>query len=117
MEQKRHSLSIGRLAALTHCNIETIRYYEKIELLSQPLRTQGGHRLYDETSQEQLVLICQARSLGFQIAEIRDLLCLVGGHYPADESAERATEYVSAIRLKIRALRSLQHSLEAIAFE
>ncbi len=41
-------LSIGALSKATGCNIETIRYYERIGLLPEPPRTEGGHRQYGE---------------------------------------------------------------------
>jgi hypothetical protein len=38
-------LSIGALSRLTAVNIETIRYYERIQLIRRPPRTRGGHRV------------------------------------------------------------------------
>ena len=43
MSQK---LSIGKLSEQTGVHIETIRYYEKIDLLPKPCRSAGGHRIY-----------------------------------------------------------------------
>ena len=37
-------LTRGALAVRTSCNIETIRYYERVGLLPPP-RSAGGHRL------------------------------------------------------------------------
>lgn len=37
-------LGIGALASQTGVNIETIRYYEKVDLMQKPPRTRGGHR-------------------------------------------------------------------------
>jgi MerR family mercuric resistance operon transcriptional regulator len=39
---------IGKLAADTGVNIETIRYYERVGLLAAPPRTRGGYRVYGE---------------------------------------------------------------------
>jgi len=36
-----HLLAIGPLSQRTGCNIETIRYYERIGLLSAPARSAG----------------------------------------------------------------------------
>ncbi|MBV9111883.1 MAG: MerR family DNA-binding transcriptional regulator, partial [Hyphomicrobiales bacterium] len=38
-------LTRGKLAARSGCNIETIRYYERIGILPPPPRSEGGHRL------------------------------------------------------------------------
>ncbi|MDQ7811408.1 MerR family DNA-binding transcriptional regulator, partial [Brevundimonas sp.] len=39
----------GQLAARTDCNLETVRYYEKIGLLREPPRSANNYRVYDET--------------------------------------------------------------------
>src|ERR1700758_1530971 len=39
-------LAIGELSRRTQCNIETIRYYERIGLLPKPRRTGGRYRRY-----------------------------------------------------------------------
>ena len=39
---------IGALSKRTGCNIETIRYYERIGLMPPPTWSEGGHRLYGE---------------------------------------------------------------------
>ncbi len=67
-------LSIGALARLTSVNIETIRYYEKIELMRPPPRTRGGHRTYERENVDRLRFFRRARGLGFGIEEIRTLL-------------------------------------------
>ena len=75
-------LSRGELAARTGCNIETIRYYEQIDLLPPPPRSQGGHRLYGQDLLKRLNFVRRSRDLGFTLEEIRELLRLVdGGKY------------------------------------
>ncbi|CAB1056956.1 Transcriptional regulator, MerR family [Olavius sp. associated proteobacterium Delta 1] len=39
-------LSIGELARQANVNIETIRYYERRGLISEPPRNKSGHRRY-----------------------------------------------------------------------
>ncbi len=41
-------LTIGELSRRTGVNIETIRYFEKVGLISSPPRTEGGHRIYEQ---------------------------------------------------------------------
>ena len=45
------NFTIGSLSKKTDVNIETIRYYEKIGVMPQPQRSEGGNRLYDTTGQ------------------------------------------------------------------
>src|SRR5215470_13178632 len=75
----RRPLTRGALAARTGCNIETIRYYERVGLLPPPPRSAGGHRLYGEGLIRRLNFVRRSRDLGFSVEEIRELLLLVDG--------------------------------------
>ena len=80
------ALTRGALSKRTGCNIETIRYYEKIALMPDPPRSAGGHRIYGEDLVKRLTSIRRARELGFTIEEVRGLLGLVdGGDYSCAE--------------------------------
>jgi DNA-binding transcriptional MerR regulator/predicted Zn-dependent protease len=67
---------IGALSAATGCKVETIRYYERIELMPAPPRTAGGQRIYTDEHVSRLAFIRHARDLGFNIDTIRKLLKL-----------------------------------------
>ncbi len=69
-------LAIGTLSKRTGCNIETIRYYERVRLLPTPARSAGGYRLYGTDHLKRLTFIRRARALGFSIDEVRTLLKL-----------------------------------------
>jgi MerR family mercuric resistance operon transcriptional regulator len=64
-KQKSEPMLIGKLAAETGVNIETIRYYERVGLIPAPPRTTGGHRAYDEQHAQRLAFIRRGRELGF----------------------------------------------------
>ncbi|SFG52419.1 MerR family transcriptional regulator [Neptunomonas qingdaonensis] len=115
MMKEDKTLSIGGLSKLTGCNIETIRYYEKIALLPAPLRTQGGHRLYSNSLQKRLIFICKARGLGFTLEEVRNLLELINGDYSCDEVKHLVLEHLNVVKTKIDELARLQSSLELMA--
>lgn len=67
-------LSSGELAREAGVNSETLRYYERRNLLPRPARTASGHRRYDPDAVALLRLIRRAQGLGFTLAEIRELL-------------------------------------------
>ena len=69
-------IQIGELSRRTGCNIETIRYYERIALLPAPVRSAGRYRVYDTADVRRLAFIRRARELGFTLDEIRTLLAL-----------------------------------------
>lgn len=73
-----HELSIGKLAKAAGVSIHTVRFYEKSGLLPQPSRRASGFRQYSAIEVLQLRFVCQARSLGFSIHEIAQLLALEG---------------------------------------
>jgi MerR family mercuric resistance operon transcriptional regulator len=109
-------LSIGRVAAETGCNIETIRFYEKKGLLPPPARTEGGHRVYSAAMVGRLVFIRRCRELGFSMAEILELLSLVDRH---EVSCERVKEiadlHLVDIRAKVADLRRMERTLADLA--
>ena len=111
-------LKRGALAQALGCNLETIRYYEKIGLMHPPERTSAGHRIYAENDQSRLRFILRCRELGFSIAEIRSLLSLVDtGTYSCAEIHALTSSHMRSIRQKIRDLKKLETTLKAISEE
>lgn len=76
-------LRTGRPAAAAGVHAQTLRYYERRGLLTEPARTPGGHRLYPQSSVTVLRVIKAAQQLGFTLDEVAHLLgdapaCLPG---------------------------------------
>ncbi|BFM18868.1 Cd(II)/Pb(II)-responsive transcriptional regulator (plasmid) [Maricurvus nonylphenolicus] len=67
-------MQIGELAKLTGCSVQTIRYYEKQNLLESTARSEGNFRLYDASAVEQLMFIKHCRSLDLALSEVRQLI-------------------------------------------
>lgn len=108
-------LSIGTLSRRTGCNVETIRYYERIGLIPPPPRTAGGHRSYGIAHERRLVFVRRCRELGFSIGEIRVLLLLVdGGDYTCGEVKAVTDRHLDDVRRKIADLRKLERTLKDI---
>ena len=68
--------AIGELSRQTSVKVPTIRYYEQIGLLPVPPRTDGNRRLYGRSEVQRLNFIRHSRELGFEIADIRELLAM-----------------------------------------
>jgi MerR family mercuric resistance operon transcriptional regulator len=112
------ALTRGALAARTGCNLETVRFYERIALLPAPPRSLGGHRLYGPDFVKRLTFIRRSRDLGFTIAEIREVLHLVdGAAYTCAQVEQTARVHARQIRHKIAALRRLEKVFETMAAE
>ena len=116
MKKTSKGLTIGRLAKRTGCNIETIRYYERIKLLPEPARSLGGHRIYNEGHRKQLHFVCRSRRLGFTLDEVRSLLALVeGGDYTCAEVQTITLKHLQEVQQKLSDLRTLEAALTEMA--
>lgn len=113
---RARAVTIGRLSDCTGVNIETIRYYERIGVLPVPPRSEGRHRLYDESHSRRLVFIRRARELGFSLEEIRELSGLTSGHRLTCHAVKALTEqHIADIRRKVKDLRRLERVLNDLA--
>lgn len=116
MKSRKKELSRGSLAAESGVHSETIRYYEKIELMPNPARSAGGHRIYDQSHLKRLFFIRRSRELGFTLQEIRELLELAdGGDYTCAEVHDRTIAHLADVTRKIHDLRNIQRTLETMA--
>jgi MerR family transcriptional regulator, mercuric resistance operon regulatory protein len=106
-------LSIGELSRRSGVNIETIRYYERIKMLSAPPRTASGRRVYGPAETRSLAFIRRSRELGFTLDEIRALLALSteNGKAACGEVRELAAGHLGEIRAKIADLRAMERVL------
>jgi MerR family mercuric resistance operon transcriptional regulator len=108
-------LQRAELARRTGCNLETVRYYEKVGLLPEPPRTAGGYRSYDTTHERRLRFVLRARELGFSLDEIRELLRLVDERdQPCAEARAVATAHLDDVRAKIADLKRMERVLKDV---
>ena len=107
-------IAIGELSRRTRCNVETIRYYERVGLLPKARRERGGRfRRYDSDDVARLRFIRRARQLGFTLDEVRGLLRLAvadGDHVRA-EARSLVGAHVAEIREKIADLQAMEQVL------
>lgn len=109
-------LGIGGLSKRTGCNIETIRYYERIGLMPRAIRTEGRHRLYSETHARRLGFIRRSRELGFTLDQIRTLLGLVdGGRYTCAQVKRVTVHHLEEVRRKLVDLRQIERVLKEMS--
>lgn len=116
MTKQNRGLTIGALGKATGVNIETIRYYERIGLLSEPDRTSAGYRQYGEEHLRRLSFIRKGRDLGFSIEAIRALLRLAEHPEQPCEDADRlASAHLVEVERKIEELGRLRDALREMA--
>lgn len=69
-----HLVRTGELARMTSVSVRTLRFYDKVGLLSPSVRTPSGYRLYSETDLVRLQQILALKYLGFSLEEIKAFL-------------------------------------------
>ena len=113
MSDTAATLTIGALSKRTGCNIETIRYYERIGLLPAPHRTAGNYRSYETLHLQRLAFVRRARNLGFTLDEVRALLRLADSDgATCVEARDLAKAHLADVRAKISDLRAMERVLK-----
>jgi DNA-binding transcriptional MerR regulator len=109
------SLSIGDLARRTGTKVETIRYYESIDLLPAVTRSGGTYRRYTQPHLERLSFIRRGRDLGFSLEEVRELLRLSDDRsQPCGEVDRIARLHLTEIERKVADLKALRRELKQL---
>ena len=108
-------LQRAALAERAGCNLETVRYYEKVGLLPEPPRTATGYRNYDSTHERRLRFVLRARELGFSLDQIRELLRLVDERdRPCAEARAVGSSHLDDVRARIADLRRMERVLKDV---
>ncbi len=104
--------NIGAVSALTGVSAKTMRYYESIGLTEEPVRGANRYRAYSARDVAVLRFIQRARSLGFSVRDVRDLLSLWNDQERASANVKAlALRHIDAIEVKIAELRSIRLTL------
>jgi MerR family mercuric resistance operon transcriptional regulator len=106
-------LTTGAVAKAAGVNIDTVRYYERIQLLDKPPRSASGYRQYGGDAVRRIAFIKRAQRLGFTLAEAADLLELHTSIVPCEEVERRIEAKVAQIEEKIAALVAVRDALLA----
>ena len=118
INMKSRRITRGVLAQQSAVNSETIRYYERIELMPNPMRSEGGHRLYNNNHLKRLIFIRRCRELGFSLEEIKNLLGLVDtGEYSCDEVKLQTEAHLKDVQQKVRDLKKMESMLKDLVAE
>ena len=108
-------LKIGQLAKQVGVNIETIRYYERLNLLGPTSRLPSGYRLYNRDSQRRLRFIKNAQALGFTLHEIEELLDLRASSKARCGDIQRKAETkLKHVEAKVSDLQALARALRGL---
>jgi MerR family mercuric resistance operon transcriptional regulator len=112
-------ITIGDVAEAAGVGVETVRYYERRGLISQPARAMGGYRRYGGGHVHRIRFIKRAQDLGFTLEEIESLLKLEDGtdrrsiRRIASARLEETRRRIADLQRIERALAHLLHECEA----
>ncbi len=105
-------LTIGKLAKQANVTIETIRYYQRKGLLTEPDKPVTGYRQYSLESVAQIQFIKRAQQSGFTLKEIAELLSLDGEH--CEDVQKMAEQKLQKIDGQLKDLTALRHVLDTL---
>ena len=109
-------MKIGELARRTGTTTKTIRYYESIDLLAEPERTDSGYRSYAEAAVDRLRFIREAQGTGLSLLEIRSILELKdAGSRSCEHTTELVKRHIADIDAQIEQLRRARRELVSMA--
>ncbi len=108
----------SELANKAGVNKETIRFYEKKGLLSDPIRTNGGYRQYSQKDLERLIFVKNAKELGFALSEIKELLAIADGDiYKCCDVRRIAESKLDHVNNQLKHLKKLKTALTKLVTE
>jgi MerR family mercuric resistance operon transcriptional regulator/MerR family gold-responsive transcriptional activator of gol and ges genes len=111
-------LTIGQLAKSVGVNVQTVRYYERRQLLPPTSRMPSGYRLYGDEALRRLRFIRNAQALGFTLREIDELLSLrIRSTARCGDVQRKAEAKLKQVEVKVRDLRALAKALRGLILD
>ena len=109
-------MNIGQAAAASGITAKMIRYYESIALVPPGRRSDAGYRIYSEDDLHVLRFVKRARSLGFSLEQIRELLSLWQNKARASADVKAiALGHVADLNQRIAELTEMRDTLQTLA--
>ena len=106
-------MNISQAAAASGVSAKMLRHYETIGLMPKAKRTASNYRNYAESDVHTLRFIRRARSLGFSMAEIKELVGLWRSKSRASAAVKSiASRHIADLKQKVAALQAMVQTLE-----
>ncbi len=108
--------NIGQAASQSGVSAKMVRHYESLGLLPTVQRTEAGYRQYGEAEVHTLRFIRRARTLGFSMLEIAELLKLWQNKRRASADVKRiALAHVADLERRIAEMEAMRQTLQQLA--
>lgn len=109
-------MNIGQASRASGVTTKMIRYYDEIGLVRPSARTDANYREYDEREINELRFIRRARSLGFSMPEITQLLSLWRDRErPSREVKAIADKHLSDLDARIAEMQAMADTLRDLS--
>lgn len=106
-------MKVSELARAAGVTAETVRHYVREGLLAPERHPDNGYQLFEPGDLERLRFIQRARTLGFSVAEIRDILAHADhGDSPCPMVRDLLTSRLPEIHARIAELQALAARME-----
>ena len=109
-------LTIGKAAALSGLPTKTIRYYEAAGVIASATRNGASYRTYTQADVQTLRFIAHARSLGFSLKEVKQLVSLYQNRKRASKDVRRlALAHLAELDQRIADLVAMRSTIADLA--
>lgn len=108
---------IGELAKHADVTADTIRYYEKQGMMDCGERNSAGYRQYTHSDLKRLRFIRYAKTTGFTLEAIKELLSLRidPAHHTCNESKSIVDVRLAEVESKLKELEKMRESLQRLS--
>lgn len=114
-EAEPDTYTTGEMARLSKSTLRTVRFYEEAGILTPIGRTDGGHRVFERSQLDRLMLVTDMREAGMSLEQIRSLLeakqRAASGGAAALEASRAVRGHLEELRAKIEVLERLATDL------
>jgi Cu(I)-responsive transcriptional regulator len=106
-------MNIGQASKASGVSVKMVRHYESVGLLPKAARSEGNYRLYGLNDVHLLRFIKRARTLGFSMDDIKELVGLWKNKSRSSAAVKKiAGKHVEALKQKVAELQSMIGTLE-----
>ncbi len=107
-------MNAKKIVEITGISKDTLRYYEKIGLITPPQRTDNGYRIYAKAHLKELKFIKMAQSVGFTLSTIKEAIPKLANPDPSCPVLKKTIEdQMLAIEEKIQELNQAKATLNS----
>lgn len=109
------TLRIGEVSERSGLAPSAIRYYESLDLVPTPERTESGYRDYSSEDVDLLRFVARLRALEFPLSDVREIVALRrDGKAPCAAVRSTISREAAAIEDRIKDLQRLKGELRAL---